>query len=249
MKVEHADGGIDFADGMLRLLDPRIAHDIFLFARGGEESMFLLNTLVAELEEVGWLLNAYKTRQKYVFTNEAQPPLFLVTGRQHKIQVKNGSGHKLFGCIFCAGPGGRTKLDLEYLFHAASSAFFYSSLNVRDRNVHLKGRLRLFDAVVNAVALFGSGYRCLHQTDLDKMDVACRRLLRIVPGPPGNVDWTRPWHDILHSWNEWVRTFALGSRAKLWSKRCLEHYWKLGLYVAISPFIVIRRFLAWLPSQ
>ena len=40
------------------------------------------------------------------------------------------------------------------------------------------------------------------------MDVAYRRLLRSVVGPPRNMDWTLPWHEVLQIWNERVRVFT-----------------------------------------
>ena len=47
----------------------------------------------------------------------------------------------------------------------------------------------------------GCGHRTVHQSDLCRMDVVFRKLLRMVVGVPGNLDWSRPWHEILHEWN------------------------------------------------
>ena len=49
------------------------------------------------------------------------------------------------------------------------------------------------------------GHRTIYRNDLHKMDVAYRRLLRSVVGPPRNMDWTLPWHEDLHIWNERVK--------------------------------------------
>ena len=43
----------------------------------------------------------------------------------------------------------------------------------------------VFDAVVSPDVLFGCGHRSLHQKD-----VACRKFLRAMVGPPSNLDWT-----------------------------------------------------------
>ena len=59
MKV--GDLGFDLSDGMPYLIDLRFADDIFLFARSALEVGRLLDSLVAELSEVGLLLNADKT--------------------------------------------------------------------------------------------------------------------------------------------------------------------------------------------
>ena len=73
------------------------------------------------------------------------------------------------------------------------------------------------------------------QSDLYRMDVVFRKLLRMVVGAPGNLDWSRPWHEILHERNMKVQTRVREHQMKLWSHRCLKSYWKLGLYIANLP--------------
>ena len=68
----------------------------------------------------------------------------------------------------------------------------------------------------------GCGHRTVHQSDLCHMNVVFRKLLRMVVGTPGNLDWSRPWHGILH---EWSMTIVSEHQVKLWSHRCLESYW------------------------
>ena len=142
-----------------------------------------------------WLLKTV------VLTNEAQPPSHLWTQTGIKLQVKNGSGgHKWLGCILGVGKAGRTTLDLTHHLQAASKAFFANKNILCDQNVPVKDRRRYFDAVVSPVALFGCGHRTVHQKDLHQLDVACGKFLRAVVGPPSNIDWSRPWHEILHDW-------------------------------------------------
>ena len=143
-----------------------------------------------EFAEVGLLLNGEKT---VVLTNEAQPPSHLWTQTGIKLQVKNRSGgHKWLGCILGVGKAGRTTLELTYHLQAASRAFFANRNILCDQNVPVKDRLRYFDAVVSPVALFGCGHRTVHQKDLHQLDVV---------GPPSHIDWSRPWHEILHDWH------------------------------------------------
>ena len=82
--------------------------------------------------------------------------------------------------------------------------------------------LQFFDIVITPVAMSGCGHRTVHQSDLCRMDVVFRKLLRMVVGVPGNLDWSRPWHEILH---EWSMTIVSEHQARLWSHRCLESYW------------------------
>ena len=190
LDVEHAQCGIDLQDGLPKLLDLRFADVILLFAGTAQEALFLLETLMHEFAEVGLLLNGKKT---VVLTNKAQPPSHLWTQTGIKLQVKNGSGgHKWLGCILGVGNAGRTTLDLTYHLQAVSKAFFANRNILCDQNVPVKDRLRYFDAVVSPVALFGCGHRTVHQKDLHQLDVACRKFLRAVVGPPSNIDWSRP---------------------------------------------------------
>ena len=60
----------------------------------------------------------------------------------------------------------------------------------------------------------------------DKMDIVVRWLLRRIVGPPGDVDWTLPWHDIFDHWNERVKFFTARHGLNTWSAVCLGQYWR-----------------------
>ena len=60
-KLQAGDLGFDLSDGMPYLIDLRFADDILFFAQSALEVGRLLDSLVAELSEVGLLLNADKT--------------------------------------------------------------------------------------------------------------------------------------------------------------------------------------------
>ena len=96
----------------------------------------------------------------------------------------------------------------------------------------MKARLRYFDTVVSPVALF---HRTVHQKDLHQLDAACRKFLRAVVGPPSNLAWSRPWHEILHDWKGTMQSIKLEHSMKLWSHRSLTHYWKLAMHFASVP--------------
>ena len=84
------------------------------------------------------------------------------------------------------------------------------------------------------------------QTGPCKLDIKFRKLLRTIVGPPGGLDWSAPWHEILHEWNARVLECAEQARVKLWSRRCLEQYWKLANYLANLPDNRwLKRALAW----
>ena len=80
------------------------------------------------------------------------------------------------------------------------------------------------NAMVTPAACFGAAHRKVYKQDLCKMDIVFRRLLRSIVGPPGDVDWTLPWHEILHHWNERVNFLKARHGLKTWSAVCLGQY-------------------------
>ena len=82
----------------------------------------------------------------------------------------------------------------------------------------------------------------MYKTDLRNYDVLFRKLLRSVVGPPAGMDWTRPWHEILHDWNGRVNEFAALHSIKLWSERCtLTLTLTLRLHVRRQPSLGRRQ--------
>ena len=115
------------------------------------------------------------------------------------------------------------------------------------QNMLVKDQVLCFDAVVNPVALFRCGHRTVHQKDLHQLDVACRIFLRAVVGPPANIDWSRPWHDIVHDWNGKVQSVTLEHGMKFWSHRSVAYY--LPIHPASVPHDKwIQRILTWMPD-
>ena len=99
------------------------------------------------------------------------------------------------------------------------------------------------------VACFASGRRNVYRQDLHQLDVLHRKLLRQVCGPPGSIDWSSPWHEILHEWNGKVARMTAANAMRPWSDTCLLQYWKLGSYVARLPAERwAKRVLEWEPD-
>ena len=97
---------------------------------------------------------------------------------------------------------------------------------------------------------FGAAHRKVYKQDLCKMDIVFRRLLRSIVGPPGDVDWTLPWHEILHHWNERMNFLTARHGLKTWSAVCLGQYWKFANYVSnlLGERWVVRA-LSWFPEN
>ena len=79
-------------------------------------------------------------------------------------------------------------------------------------------QLAYFDAMVKPVACFASGDREIYQQDLCKLDIKFRKLVHAIVGLPGGLDWSAPWHDILHEWNACVVDCAEWAGVNLWSR-------------------------------
>ena len=240
--------GVDFQDGMRTLLDLRFADDLLLFAKTFQETKFLLDELVTCLAEVGLQLNVRKTK---VLTTQSQSPTEVPLRNGQAIEViDRGSTHKWLGCMLCTANTGNHSLDLAHHLHAASKAFFANRPYLVNRNVAMQDRFRYFNSMVTPVACFGAAHRKVYKQDLCKMDIVFRRLLRSIVGPPGDVDWTLPRHEILHHWNERVNFFTARHGLKAWSAVCLEQYWKFANYVSNLPrerWVV--RALNWFPEK
>ena len=73
---------------MPHLIDLRFADDILFFARSALEVGKLLDSLVAELSEVGLVLNADKT---VFFTTQSQPPSTITTDHGLTLRVLPGN--------------------------------------------------------------------------------------------------------------------------------------------------------------
>ena len=122
---------------------------------------------------------------------------------------------------------GRHSADLDYHLQAANKAFYANRWLLCDRKVSLHARLQLFASLITPVACFAAGHRTLHASDARKLDVEFRKLMRQVVGPPGGLDWTQPWHAILHLWHERVQHVLIEAGVRTWSTECLSAYFFL----------------------
>ena len=220
--------GLDLGDGMRPLLDLRLADDVLIFAKSRQEISLLLAELVRQCARVGLILNAEKTK---ILTTEAQAPCQLTTPAGMSVDVLSGlSTHKWLGSLLSSRGSGHTAADVEFHLSSASRAFYASRQTLCDMNVSILHRLRYFDAVVSPVACFAAGHRAVHQGDLNRLDVAFRKHLRQLVGPPANIQWDAPWHEILHEWNARAMEYWARTSHPSWSQNCLQQHWKLALH-------------------
>ena len=108
------------------------------------------------------------------------------------------SGHKWLGCMLSAAGSKNAILDIDYHLQSASRAFFADKWSFLSRNVSIRNKLKFFDAIVIRIACFGAGPRCIHNTDMVKLDINFQRMLRCLVGAPSGICLGDPWHETLH---------------------------------------------------
>ena len=110
------DGGLDFGDGGIPLLDLRFADDILLFATASIEAARMVDALVTCLKEVGLALNASKTK---ILTSSQAKQSQLKTGLE--IQISDATtAHKRLGCLLSTLNAGNRQADLDFRLPATS---------------------------------------------------------------------------------------------------------------------------------
>ena len=122
---------------------------------------------------------------------------------------------------------------MEYHLQAASRAFWVNKWVLCDKPIRIGLRIEYFDAVVSPMACLGSGHRKVYQCHM--MDVEWRRLLHTLCGPPPGLDWSRPWHEILHHWNLRVRQISASFHMQSWSCKCPHLHWNFAHYIGRLP--------------
>ena len=211
-------------------MDLRFADDILLFAGSAEQLGYMLDTLVTSLEKVGLKLNAAKTK---ALTTQAQPPKTLTTRAGLEIAVLDQPSSHKRGCVLSTENAGRRQDDIDHRLQSAARAFHVHKWILCDKMVSMASGLKFFDAMVTSVVCFAAGHRKIYTSDLQKLDVHCRKLLRRVVGPPADIDWNEPWHTILHAWHRRIDQQLEYHGFKMWSTKYLSEYWKFANYVAL----------------
>ena len=176
-------------------------------------------------------LNASKTK---ILPTQTQPSKTVTTQNGLEMEILDATrAHPWLGCLLSTLNAGNREADLDFRLQAASTTFYANKWILCDKNISLKSRIKFFDSVVTSVVRFGAGQRKLCQSELRKLDVHYRKHLRQVVGPPGNIDWTQPWHSILHQWNQRVVEQMQLNGYEFWSNRCMLEYWKVVQYAVL----------------
>ena len=167
-------------------------------------------------------------------TTESQAAEELLTKSGLTLKVlSRSSAHKWLGCMLSGS--GCHDADIEYHLQSACKAFYANKKILLDSSVSIRSRLTFFDMVITPVAVFAGSHRTVYKKDLHTLDVAFRRLARKIVGPPGGLDWSRPWHETLHSWHERLYSKMADLNLQSWSRKVLRQYWAFAAYLVSLP--------------
>ena len=143
-----------------------------------------------------------------------------------------------------------TLLRFRYIamFYCGWYAFGRHSAILCNRNVSVKLRLRLFDAVVTPTILFGLAVLPLSQVSLNKIEVVQRKMLRKIAG------WVRignePWEETMRRMKDRVSCALQQYPVMPWKKRIGKALWKFILRVKTAPENSwIQQSSMWAPNE
>lgn len=163
---------------------------------------------VAELWQFGLALN---TSNPMVITTELQPPKNVTTGRGEQLQrLAPSAGHKVITLhVECPGSE-NADIDWECHLPSASRAFDANKLLLLGKNCIQKCvnpktfavLASIMTPIITPIACFGACSRTVHSSDVAKLDAHSRKLVRSVVRPPAGVNWSDPWHNVVHVWGD-----------------------------------------------
>jgi len=250
-KARLIDHGILLSNGppAERLTNIRFADDLIIYANSLEELTCMLEMLVEEFKAVGLELNAKKSK---IFTlNEATVasdiPLLIEVADGFIEVVRKGSSHVYLGCTFSGDLRDRGRSCLAGRLQCAWAKFHLFRHSLTNKHVDLRLRLRLFEAVVRPCALYSLAAAPLTACDIEKLDVAYRKMLRQIVGYTKTASQT--WHEagsrMKHKLEQVSTKFALRS----WSLELTERKQKLyNRVISSTSNPILHRTFLWSPK-
>ena len=156
----------------------------------------LLAKLVENLVAVGLQLNVDKSK---ILTSQAQPPQRLQTPSGLTISIiDQESSCKWLGCMLTTALGNPLPAMLT------TGCNQHRKFSTQIGGYFVTFRLPLQRGWNTLTVSYRAGHRTIYKNVLMFYNAV---FLRSVVGPPRNIDWTLPWHQILHQWNGRIQTF------------------------------------------
>ena len=129
----------------------------------------------------------------------------------------------------------RTEFGCGTSFAKRCSGMVRAQLDVV-RQEHLLGlRLNFCNVVITPVACLAAGHRNYTQGMCEGTTLKCEKKLRRMVPPPVEIDWSAPWHVILHSWHARIDTVLHQFAFLPWSAVVTIKHWKFAAYIKTLP--------------
>ena len=191
-----------------------------LYAKSLEELQDMLVWLMEELLQVGLQLNG--TKSKILTTMATHVDFVDIRGEMFEV-IDEVSVHKYLGRHLTGDLDDRGPSEAKHRIQAAWHQFHKYQKQLTNKNVSVKLRLKLFDAVVSPCLLFGMAVLPLYQHWLSKIDTTQRKMIRHIVG------WIRMpnemWEVTMRRMKLKVATALCQWDVKPWSARIAKNQW------------------------
>ena len=225
-KARLIDHGIDIGS-TANLTNVRFADDLMIYAKSWRELVIMLESLEADLASVGLSLNAAKTR---IFTTAISPEVAYIDVGGEMIQVLgDGETHMYLGRKICGDLRRQSRTELAHRISAAWGKFNKLRFIFVNKHLSIKGRLKLFNAVVTPTALFGLSTLALTARQLEQLDICQRKMFRSIVGWSRDADAT--WEETMRRMNARVSSALRQHPVPSWSSvhRANQHRFAMNL--------------------
>ena len=221
--------GVDVG-GNERLTNARYADDLLLYATTLPELVYMIPILCEKLAQVGLHLNESKT--KFLTTCADCVPEFVSINGETLDVLASGAAPKYLGRKYTGDLSKRGHIGFQRL--------------LTNKHISIKLRLRLFDSIISPTILIGLLTMPLTQSELTRLDVVQKKMLRSMVG------WVRTpdedWCDTMARMRDKVNN-ALGCyHVDNWTKQLAIRQHNFAAKLARQPGWR-RTILAWCPQS
>ena len=230
----------------LRLTYMRYADDIILYAKSKDELRSMLELFVTELSHIGLTLNEDKTKI-LTCSHIDQPDNISVHGMPIEI-LSQTKAHKYLGRLISLNPTDRISKEVKARMRAAWSTFHQYRKCLCNHAISLKLRLRLFDACISPVALFGLGILPLSKKVRNDFDIIQRKMLRSIIG--WRIKSSDTYEDTMRRMKERFNMASSLYKVQSWDTRILKQQISYLVHLSTLPAThPARRLLSWNPMN
>lgn len=224
----------------------RYADDIMLFAKSADELQEMLTLLVQELELVGLNLHMDKTKILTTSSRTERPPNIQVDGQIIEI-LNEDEAHRYLGRKINLGSDQRHSFEIDSRISSAWGAFHKYKKTLLNHDISLRLRLKLFNACVTPVALFGLASLPLTRKQLEQFAIVQRKMLRSIVG--WKFERADNYEDAMRRMKQRMEQAAKIHFIEPWDRRIAKQQMNFILHLSkLDHRHPARLLIAWDPS-